>query len=60
MSGIVTLAELLTAKNYSQLTHPCAICRKPVWLTNNTPTDDNGRAVHEGCQRSQILEFLGV
>jgi hypothetical protein len=40
MSGTVTLAELLTAKNYSQLTHPCAICRKPVWLTNNTPTHD--------------------
>ncbi len=60
MSGTVTLAELLTAKNYSQLTYPCAICRKPVWLTNNTPTDDNGRAVHEDCPQSQHLESFGA
>jgi hypothetical protein len=52
MCGTVTLAELLSAKNYSQLTHPCAICGKAVWLTNNTPTDKNGRALHDHCEKS--------
>ena len=53
MSGTITLAELLTAKNYSQLTHPCAICNQPVFLTRNTPKTNSGRAVHQSCYNQQ-------
>jgi hypothetical protein len=51
MSGTITLAELLSGRNFSLFSHPCSICGKPVRLIKETPMDANGRAVHEECQR---------
>jgi hypothetical protein len=51
--GTITLTEILSAKAYSQLTHPCAICKRPVYLSSATSTDENSRAVHADCLRDQ-------
>lgn len=58
MSTTLTLAEQLSGRNYSTLFHPCAICRKPVFLTTNTLTTESGRAVHEACLRKEHYEGL--
>jgi formylmethanofuran dehydrogenase subunit E len=55
-SGTITLAQLLTAERYSHLTHPCSKCGAVVWLTKNTPQDENGRAICSDCNRNQITE----